>query len=52
MRSLILFRHGKSDWDAPYSSDHERPLAGRGKEAAPIGRFQEHSHGADQQPRW
>jgi len=34
MRSLILFRHGKSDWDAPYSSDHERPLAGRGKEAA------------------
>jgi phosphohistidine phosphatase len=34
MRSLILFRHGKSDWDAPYGSDHERPLAHRGKEAA------------------
>jgi phosphohistidine phosphatase len=34
MRSLILFRHGKSDWDAPYASDHERPLAHRGKEAA------------------
>lgn len=34
MRSLILFRHGKSDWDAPYSTDHERPLANRGKEAA------------------
>jgi len=34
MRSLILFRHGKSDWDAPYGSDHERPLANRGKEAA------------------
>ncbi len=34
MRSLILFRHGKSDWDAPYGSDHERPLANRGKDAA------------------
>lgn len=34
MRSLILFRHGKSDWDAAFASDHERPLAGRGKEAA------------------
>ena len=34
MRSLILFRHGKSDWDADYGSDHERPLANRGKEAA------------------
>jgi phosphohistidine phosphatase len=34
MRSLILFRHGKSDWDAPYSTDHERPLANRGTEAA------------------
>lgn len=34
MRSLILFRHGKSDWDAPYATDHERPLNTRGKEAA------------------
>jgi phosphohistidine phosphatase len=34
MRSLILFRHGKSDWDARYGSDHERPLANRGTEAA------------------
>lgn len=34
MRSLILFRHGKSDWDAPYSNDHERPLTNRGKESA------------------
>jgi len=34
MLSLILFRHGKSDWDAPYGTDHERPLAARGKEAA------------------
>ena len=34
MKSLILFRHGKSDWDAPYESDRERPLAPRGREAA------------------
>jgi phosphohistidine phosphatase len=34
MLSLILFRHGKSDWDAAYESDHERPLAGRGRDAA------------------
>jgi phosphohistidine phosphatase len=34
MLSLILFRHGKSDWDAAYGADHERPLANRGKEAA------------------
>lgn len=34
MLSLILFRHGKSDWDAPFASDRERPLAARGKEAA------------------
>lgn len=34
MLSLILFRHGKSNWDAPYASDHERPLTTRGKDAA------------------
>lgn len=34
MLSLILFRHGKSDWDAPFANDHERPLASRGREAA------------------
>jgi len=40
MLSLILFRHGKSDWDASFESDHERPLAPRGKEAAHcMGRF-------------
>ncbi|WP_078120134.1 SixA phosphatase family protein [Thiosocius teredinicola] len=36
MLSLILFRHGKSDWDANYASDHERPLAPRGKDAARV----------------
>jgi len=34
MRSIILFRHGKSDWEAKYSKDHERPLAKRGIKAA------------------
>lgn len=34
MLSLILFRHGKSDWDKPFANDHDRPLAQRGKEAA------------------
>ena len=34
MRTLILFRHGKSDWDAPYDTDHDRPLASRGRDAA------------------
>ena len=34
MRSIILFRHGKSDWEAKYNKDHERPLAKRGIKAA------------------
>jgi phosphohistidine phosphatase len=34
MLNLILFRHGKSDWDLPSGNDHERPLAARGKDAA------------------
>lgn len=34
MKRLILFRHGKSDWDASFSNDHDRPLAGRGIKAA------------------
>lgn len=40
MKSLYLLRHGKSDWDADYSADHERPLARRGeKAAAAVGKF-------------
>lgn len=34
MSRIIFFRHGKSDWDADYTSDHERPLKGRGRKAA------------------
>ena len=34
MKSVILLRHGKSDWNAPFRNDHERPLASRGIKAA------------------
>lgn len=34
MKSLILFRHGKSDWDADDGRDHERPVSPRGERAA------------------
>ncbi len=33
-KKLILFRHGKSDWDAPVADDHERPLSLRGERDA------------------
>ncbi len=33
MKTLLFFRHGKSDWDALYDHDHERPLAKRGRRA-------------------
>jgi len=41
MRGLILFRHGKSDWDADYpGGDAARPLAHRGRKAAKrMGKF-------------
>lgn len=29
-----MLRHGKSDWDATYETDHDRPLAKRGKRGA------------------
>ena len=28
---LLIMRHGKSDWQAPYEGDHERPLSPRGR---------------------
>ena len=34
MKSVILFRHGKSDWSAVYKKDHARPLSQRGVQAA------------------
>lgn len=33
-KNLILYRHAKSDWEADYDNDHERPLAARGIDAA------------------
>ena len=35
-KTLFLYRHAKSDWDAPYGSDHARPLAKRGIKSANI----------------
>jgi phosphohistidine phosphatase len=40
MKTLILLRHAKSDWDDDRLSDHDRPLSKRGRKAAPlIGRW-------------
>lgn len=40
MKTLLLLRHAKSSWKNPDLSDFERPLNGRGKQAAPlIGRY-------------
>ena len=33
-KSVILFRHGKSDWNATFESDHDRPVSKRGSKAA------------------
>ena len=34
-RLLLVMRHAKSDRDPSYASDHERPLAARGRRDAP-----------------
>lgn len=45
MRTLILFRHAKSDWPAGVP-DHERPLGPRGVQAAPaMARWLAEHHG-------
>ncbi len=36
MKRLILLRHAKSSWDHPGLDDAERPLAPRGRRAAPV----------------
>jgi phosphohistidine phosphatase len=36
MRTLLLMRHAKSSWDDPALADPERPLAPRGRLAAPL----------------
>ena len=40
MKSVILFRHGKSDWNSNYGHDHDRPVSKRGiKAAKKMGRY-------------
>lgn len=40
MANLMLLRHAKSDWDAAYDRDRDRPLNRRGvRSAQAIGRF-------------
>jgi len=34
-RRLLLMRHAKSSWKSQAATDHERPLNGRGRRAAP-----------------
>jgi phosphohistidine phosphatase len=36
MRTLMLMRHAKSSWDRPELDDLDRPLAPRGRAAAPL----------------
>lgn len=35
MKTLLILRHAKSDWNNANLSDHERPLNARGKQEAP-----------------
>lgn len=40
MKTVMIFRHAKSDWPEEFPDDHERPLALRGRKAAKVmGRF-------------
>ena len=48
MSRVLLLRHGKSDWDAPYSGDHDRPLSPRGVKASRL--MGEFLSGADLEP--
>lgn len=36
LKRLHLLRHAKSSWDSPDLDDHDRPLAERGRRAAPL----------------
>ncbi len=40
MKTLLLMRHAKSDWNASYGADHDRPLNQRGvRSARTVGRL-------------
>ncbi|HJQ76655.1 MAG TPA: histidine phosphatase family protein [Acidimicrobiia bacterium] len=36
MKTLLVMRHGKSDWSADYGADHDRPLNDRGARSARV----------------
>ena len=36
VKRLVLLRHAKSSWSDPGPADHDRPLNGRGRRAAPV----------------
>ncbi len=36
MKTVLIMRHAKSDWDSNARTDHERPLNERGEEEAPL----------------
>jgi phosphohistidine phosphatase len=36
VKTLLMMRHGKSDWQAGYARDHDRPLNDRGIESAKV----------------
>ena len=36
MKTLLLMRHAKSDWEAVYTRDHDRPLNDRGVRSARV----------------
>ncbi len=36
MKTLLILRHAKADKDPSYAPDHERPLTGRGRDAAAL----------------
>ena len=46
MKTLYLLRHAKSSWDHPHLADHDRPLAKRGRKAAPLMAVWLRSHAA------
>jgi phosphohistidine phosphatase len=35
-KRIIVYRHGKSDWEAGCAGDHDRPLASRGVKSAEL----------------
>ena len=50
MKTLLLFRHAKSDWDDPEQQDFDRPLNERGrKSASHMGQWLKQQH---VQPEW